>query len=470
MNVSMRRLGLVVLTALTVVSPLGAQFRTPIIPAPNPGIGPARLVAGLGNAAVLGNGLVASPFSGLGPLTFGGNFGPLGMVGTPGLGLVGTPGLGFVGSPLGFGALNASFANPALGYGSLLNGAGGFGLTGTLLNSAASGYGYGYGYGMYGTQWMMNPYQGYLQGAADITNANAQYQMTIQQAKLVRQQAVQEAIKTRRAMIEEAEYERAHMPDPEKIRQRALERELDRARVSPPLTEIWSGRSLNALLRNAIAQQGQGSRGPNVPLSEDTLQSINPTAGDTRGNVGLLKDKGKLQWPQPLLGEVFKEPREDLSRHLRQAFNSVQGNNSPDESTLSDLQVDLKRLQAALDANVSALSPDQYNEARRYLRLLGDTITALKDRNVVNVINGAWALKGKNVAELVQHMRDKGLWFAPATPGDESAYTALYYALAAFDAGLPRSSSSESSDTESGSKGRTNSGKEGGKEGGYPGK
>ncbi|HEY7312139.1 MAG TPA: hypothetical protein VH643_22430, partial [Gemmataceae bacterium] len=56
--------------------------------------------------------------------------------------------------------------------------------------------------------------------------------------------------------------------------------------------------------------------------------------------------------------------------------------------------------------------------------------------------NGAWALKGKNVAELVQHMRDKGLWFAPATPGDESAYTSLYYALAAFDAGMSQAARS----------------------------
>jgi len=474
MNVSMRRFGRVAWITLVVLvaasAPVHAQ-RMPIGVAPNPGFGPANVISGLGTASVLSNGLVASPFSGLGPLAFGQNFGPLGMAGTTGL--------GFVGSPLGFGTLNNSFANPALGYGSLLNGGGGFGLTGTLLNSAAAGYGYGYGYGMMGTQWMMNPYQGYLKGAASVTDANANYWRTIANARLVREQARQESIRTRRAMIEEAEYERAHMPDPEKIRQRALERELDRARVSPPLTEIWSGRSLNALLRNAIAQQGmerdgQKVRGPNVPLSEDTLKSINPTAGDTRGNVGLLKDNGKLQWPQPLQGEAFKKAREDFSRHMKQAFGSVQVNNTPDESTLNDLQVDLKKLQSELDANISSLSPDQYVEGRRYLRLLNNTVTALKDRNVVNLFNGAWSLKGKNVAELVQFMRDKGLWFAPATPGDEPAYTSLYYALAAFEAGLPRSmnTGSDSSD-DSGNKGgnKGGSGKGNGNEGknnGYP--
>ena len=35
------------------------------------------------------------------------------------------------------------------------------------------------------------------------------------------------------------------------------------------------------------------------------------------------------------------------------------------------------------------------------------------------------------MAEMVKFIADKGLWFAPATPGDEPAYLALYHALAA---------------------------------------
>jgi len=46
----------------------------------------------------------------------------------------------------------------------------------------------------------------------------------------------------------------------------------------------------------------------------------------------------------------------------------------------------------------------------------------------------------------VKFMRETGLWFAAATPGDEAAYTALYHSLAAYDAGMPRPAhSSESS-------------------------
>jgi hypothetical protein len=444
MNVLMRHFGRVVLTAAVVLGLASAPVQAqplPMVPAPNPGLGQAAAVARLGNAAVLGRGLVQSPFSGGGPLNFGQNFGPISTAG--GLGRMANP-VGFgslnrIGSPLGFGSLAAS----PLGY--------------AALAGAGLGYGYG-GYGGFGTQWMQNPYEGYLSGAASVTKANAQYEMTIQQARLVREQATQEHYRTRRAMMEQAEYEWAHRPDPEKIRQAALQRELDIARVSPPLTDVWSGHSLNVLLRNLIAQQGQGERGPNVPLNEDNLKSINLTAGDTRGNVGLLKDNGNLQWPPTLQGEAFKEAREDLNRHMKQAFRTVQLNRNPDESTLSDLQADLKKLQETLDAAINTLSPDQSVEAQRYVRLVGNTITALRDPNVSNYVNGAWTPRGKNVAELVQFMRDKGLWFAPATDSDRAAYTSLYYALAAFDAGMPRTTHTRDSSESSRSGGNGGSG------------
>ncbi len=417
MCVSLRRFGAVVLGLLTLLGlssrPGPAQQVAPANTVMNPNFyaNPFATRGQFNNAAVLGNNLQNAP--------------------------VGAP----AAAP-GYGMLAPGYA-PALGYGTLAPSYAGGGGYGSLLNSGANngnGGGYGLaGFGYIGTQWMMNPYQGYLQGAASLTNANAQYQVTIQQAKLMRQEAIRSSFQTRRAAIEQAEYERAHMPDPEKIRQEQLAREIDRARNSPPLTEVWSGKSLNTLLRNAITLQSQGVRGPTIALNEDTLRSINPTAGDTRGNIGLLKDNGNLQWPHPLTDDIFKEARVDLSRHMKLAVQTVTaGNKSPDASTLNDMQIDLKRLNEMLDASVSSLSLDQYTEAKRYLRQVGNALTALRDRNVSNYFSDNWRPRGRTVAELVKFMADKGLWFAPATPGDEPSYLALYHALAAFDAGLPR--------------------------------
>ena len=66
----------------------------------------------------------------------------------------------------------------------------------------------------------------------------------------------------------------------------------------------------------------------------------------------------------------------------------------------------------------------------------GDRSLTLSDPKVGAYFNQNWVGKAKNVAELVNYMARSGLRFAPATPGDEPAYAALWRALADFDAGM----------------------------------
>jgi hypothetical protein len=103
---------------------------------------------------------------------------------------------------------------------------------------------------------------------------------------------------------------------------------------------------------------------------------------------------------------------------------------------VKDMQNDLDGLNQRLNDSVSDLSPSQFIEARRYLNQVSDAIAALSDPKVGAYFNPSWVSKAKNVAELVSFMSRSGLRFAPATPGDEPAYNALYRALADFDAGM----------------------------------
>jgi hypothetical protein len=350
----------------------------------------------------------------------------------------------------GFGTGFGSFSG--LGYGNLMPGGGwggGYGgmsggLGANALSGALYGAGWGYGMGLGNVQWMMNPYQGYLQGAASLTRANAEYYQTLQQAKLTRQEAIRSSLETRRAMIEEAEWERAHMPDPEKIRKRTLERELTTARISPPPTDIWSGRALNALLRHLITQLGDGAKGPRLPISEDVAKHINVKVGDSVGNVSLLKNNGDLNWPESLQGSAFKDSREQINSLMQRAYKSADSGNNPDPATLNDLQAQYRKLREILRNNVSELKPDEYIEANKYLNEVAQTIKGLQDPNVIHHFNDVWKpRKARSVHDLVLHMREKGLLFAPASEDDRAAYIALYHALAAFDAGMRRVASSE---------------------------
>jgi hypothetical protein len=344
---------------------------------------------------------------------------------------------------------NMGYGN-GLGYGSLANSYGGgspaSSLYTNLMSGAVTGASYGYGYGLGMVQWMMNPYQGYLQGVADITRSQGEYARIIQQSRLQREEVRRSALQTRHAMLEEAEWERAHAPDAEKIRQRELVRELDHARVSPPLPEIWSARSPNVLLNHLIARQGEGAKGPRVALDEDTLKQINLTSGDTRGSVGLLKEGSNLEWPTALKKEAFKPYREEINSLMKTASRDLHAGKNPAASTLNDLLDNLGKMRKTLESNLNRLSNDHYIEAKRYLDSINDTISALKEPNVAEVFKQDWLRDTRDVATLVKNMREKGLVFAPATPNSgEAAYVALYHALLEFDAGLPRVASNSQS-------------------------
>jgi hypothetical protein len=299
---------------------------------------------------------------------------------------------------------------------------------------AYGAYGGG-GYGGWGTQWMQNPYEGYLNGAANITTANAQYQQTIQQAKLTREQAKRSSLQTRRAALDERQYELSLQPDPEQIRQQQMMRSLQRSRNNPPLTEVWSGKALNDLLRDIQSANSRGDTGSDVPIAPGVLKHVNMTTGATYGSVGLLRDGGKLAWPNTLRAPSFNDQRKDLDELLPKAVTEAQRGPVSYELT-SSIDKTIKQLEQSLDAQIADLTPGEFTESSRYLRELKDSTKVLKQNDVSKYFRSEWTPQGSTVAELVQQMTRQGLTFAPAVSGDESYYTSLHRALVDYDMGI----------------------------------
>jgi hypothetical protein len=286
----------------------------------------------------------------------------------------------------------------------------------------------------YWNPWIsyMDPFGGGLRGVAAVTSANADYQLTIQNARLVREQVFGAQIENRRRLFDEIRYERMNTPTPEDLRIRALETALNRARRSPPLTEIWRGDSLNSLFDHLAKQQGAGVKGPRVDLEEDTLRKVNFTTG-SGGNVALLRNEGDLKWPQPLQIKDFQEERNKLSTLFADAVKDVKAGKNPTAATLKDIKANLQTMQKGLDEKITALGPSEYIESKRYLNMLEEAYKALQDSNVSNLLGAKNITKSKNVAELIKNMTDQGLRFAPAGPGDEGAYRAMHWALLSYD-------------------------------------
>jgi hypothetical protein len=282
---------------------------------------------------------------------------------------------------------------------------------------------------------VQTPMNGYLTGAADVTNANAQYQLTIQQARLQREIARQAASDTRMKISQERRYEAAQQPTPEDIRQQEIVANLNRAMNNPPLIEIWSGNALNAILMALQQAQSQGLRGPNVPLAPDLLSHINVTTGVTTAGSGMLKSLNNFNWPMVLRTDSFKNGRENIEKLARQAVQQAMSG-PVDVDTFNSLNDAVSKMRQEVVNRVDDLSPDQYIQGTRFLRELGDSFRTLNDPNVANYLNGKFRAQGNNVAELVANMSTNGLRFSAAVSGQEPFYTALHQSMVTYNVQL----------------------------------
>ena len=294
------------------------------------------------------------------------------------------------------------------------------------------------GYGGYGNYIYPDPYGGYLKGAAEAINAQGKFLIQTQQAYLMKEQVKAAQAANHRAAIEEWLWERANLPTLEDERQRIAKEEFRRAQGDPPLPEIWSGQSLNTLLKNA-QKLSSAKGGANIPLDEDVVGRINLNSGKAGINFGLLKNEGKLSWPlalrdlQPAVES--KELRDQLQTLAKVAFDKAK-EGQVDPGTVREMEATADRLNKMLVRNVGDMPFAQYSEGKRYLNQLYDGLKALKEPNAADFANGKFKLKGNTVADLVDYMTKNGLQFAPAVAGEEAAYVALHRALAAYSAAM----------------------------------
>jgi hypothetical protein len=385
--------------------------------------------------------------------------GQFGMV-NAGFGAVG--GFGVNGSSYSAWWINAGVGGGAAGYfggvaysrGLGVYG-GGFGAYG--IGGAYGGGGYGaYGGGVYGASgasggypygsYQEDSYGGYLRGSADVINSTGRYLINRQEAGRGRELVRQARIDTRRKAFDQYLYERDNTPTLEDERERLQALEVRRSLNDPPVTEIWSAKALNDLLRDVQKLQAKGANGPRLPLDEDLLKRVNVVGGRRAGNAALLKNQGKLTWPAALLSSKLTKEAEDLRQRINALLPDAVNqaiNGKVDASILKQLQRDLGSLQILLARAVGRFPPDQYIEARRFLNDLEDGLRALEQPDVGLYITEKYAAKGHTVPELIDHMTREGLEFAPAVTGDEAAYVSLHRALATYDVAARARSESE---------------------------
>jgi hypothetical protein len=331
------------------------------------------------------------------------------------------------------GGYGSGYGNGGYGNGGYGNGGPGYAAGANAYGSGLGGTGYGpSSYGPSGSNSSIDPYSGSLPGSADLVNAQGRFLVNQQEANLKREQFKQRSVETGRKVFDEWLYERANTPTLQDERERAAKDALRYHLTNPNATQIYSATSLNGILDQLRQLQARGVSGQAVPLDEDLLRQINVTTG-AGGNAGLLKNDGQLNWPQLLAGDDFAAERRDLDRKLPIAIDQAGRYNRVDPGFLKDMNSDVERIRDRVSRAVGDVPPSQYVEAKRYLNQVTDALRILQSPDARNYVTGKYSARGRNVADLVKNM--SGLRFAPAAPGEEKAYRALYQALADYYAG-----------------------------------
>lgn len=315
-----------------------------------------------------------------------------------------------------------------------------FGIPGSAANNLYGGsMGNPYGSPNANNPYSQDPSGGELRGAADILSAQGGLLIANQQAVLLQEEVRRERLHNQRRIFDEWLYERANTPSHEALRQDALAPELSRARNHPPVTEIQSGRSLNRLLASLVRLDPGTTELPSSPLDEDLLKRINVTPATNGAHFGVLKDRGKLQWPLALRdlapADDSRELREQIESLVAAAIDQARRGRVPG-NLLQALRGQVGALRVLLKRNVLDLSFPLYTDARKYLDDLEDGLKVMGRPDAAKYVNGTYALdpqKIKTVQDLLDFMSAQGLTFAPAVAGDEPAYLAVYRALAAAD-------------------------------------
>ena len=288
------------------------------------------------------------------------------------------------------------------------------------LTGQSSGSGYGGGYSS--------------SGGSDYTvRAYGKLGIEMEQARMLREKADQARLDTRKKLVDTLAYVRTNEYTFTQQQIDIAARILQRVQKMPTSQEIVSGKSLNLLMEDLEKLVGLPVRGPVVVLDEQVLKSLNVT-GQAGGNLGLLRDNGRFAWPsvfdeKNLAGDKDKK---DVELHAQELFQQAV-NAKIDKNTAKDLRSSLRSLRQSLSQNVKEVPAPNFLEGLRFLDDFDAAVVALESGDAVVSLDfqQKFATGGKTVQDSVDYMKNKGLRFAPANPGDERAYQALQSALAA---------------------------------------
>jgi hypothetical protein len=284
-------------------------------------------------------------------------------------------------------------------------------------------------------QYYMDPVGSYLYGSSAVIGSVGQFQMNQESAQILHQMALQKDIETKKMLFDLERYIKENTPTFTDVQMQIAKETLKRILQNATPGEIWNGKALNILLNDLKKQPDVDKVVAAGKIPESTLRQLN-IASPTGASLGILKDKGRFNWPIALLDDkiVPKEQRDAVQLQAEQLVTKA-FNGTLDANLYKDLKANIAMIREKLISQVLTMDTAPYLQAKNFLDNFDSALSALTQSSqavayleYLNFIKG-----GRTMPELVTYMKNNGLIFAPASPGDEPAYDALYSSLASYD-------------------------------------
>jgi hypothetical protein len=295
--------------------------------------------------------------------------------------------------------------------------------------------------GMYGAYANPAVGPGYtLMGAADVMRSYGKVITSQEQARILREQYYQAKLDTRKKKFDLDTYIKNNTPTFSENEAKIAKQTLTRIQNSSNPAEIVDGRSLNLLLEDVDKHRSNKTTLPEYDLPAELFAHINikPAGADTQ-SLGLLRDRGKLNWPSALVDMLPAATRKEIESRARSLADNASQGNGADRNAAKDLRLEIAQAREQLLKKANYFDTRPYMDAKRFLDDLDNAREAIERGNADPQIQFQEMLaKGKigNLNDLVKVMTEKGWRFGRALPSDEGAYRALHSALAAYDVAL----------------------------------
>ncbi len=281
-----------------------------------------------------------------------------------------------------------------------------------------------------------NPYMGNFDqygyfGQAQVIQAFGNTVNSFEQARILREQALQARLETKKKAFDLDVYIKANTPTAAQERERIQKLTLKRMQTASLPGEITSGKALNYLVNDIRKNLKARTAIEPIVLTETVLGHLNVTKNQY--GLGILRNGGRVTWPTALTEKLTLEQQKNLDRQLQTSVTDAY-NGRVDVPAIRDQQAYFEKMRRDLIDRANEVPTAQYSEARRFLNAIIEAHTGLEKGEAV------WQAKyqhfiegGKSIQDVVDFLINNALNVAPAGPNDESEYRAIYAAVANFN-------------------------------------